>query len=191
MSNVSLVKTLRAEIKESSDLRAALADARETFEAKKDKEWAKIRDRVKQDFNHDERRFRIRHAMLELHEVDKMNITQLGAIYGTKDRRTVMNLLDMAREERAQGIMIGRPEHLEITALEDGTYLVEVENYSQWETSEQIPYTGKMVAVDQNGLPFINDSDVPVHMLYSPLHKELASASKDAPLMQKWAECVK
>lgn len=186
---IALIKSLRGEIKDPQGIRKELETARKAFEEQKRQEWAKIRTRIVDGHDIEEKNFRVRHALLELHEAGA-TVSSLCEVYGTKDRRTIMNLIQTAKEERGLGIRVGREEHLQIIHIEDDLWSITVENFSKWEASEQIPYSGTLFVRNDDGYPVFERELTAVHEVMQPLHREVVSSSPESHLMQEWASCV-
>lgn len=191
-AKAALVKTLRQQVSKNANLSKALDEAKAEFNARKSLEWARIRESVIANFDIDQKNFQIRHALLDLRDHENYSIAKLCALYGTKDRRTIMRLIEQAREERNAGIRVGKSEDVTITHVVDDQWTISVENYSQWETSDSGPYTGSITVRYEHGedFPIIDEDLVPEHEMLTPLYRELSGASVDAPIIKEWIRCT-
>lgn len=185
----AIIRRLRAEVKDVSSVKKAVDVARKKFNEDKKSEWARMRASIEAEFDNEAKNYQIRHAMLNLFEQGE-SISSLCASYGTKDRATITRLIDQAKDERYNGVTIGRPDVIEITHVEGDKWLVEVQNFTLWETSAQTPYTGKIYVLDSGEFPAIDEDDLNELEVGSPLYRELVSASPQSELMKEWARCT-
>lgn len=168
MAQLTDIIRLRAEERQVKR-RNSLTELRKEFEARKREEWAKIRSEYENSKTEVEviaLRQQMARIMLELRE-QGVTKRQLGEAYGTKDMRTINELLDSAvlEEEVASISVVG-------CELEDvgAGFRVDATNYHGWSGTV-------FVYADEDGDPVIF-GEPPADFIGTQLHREIAGGAR-------------
>lgn len=166
------ITSIAAELQEK---RAVLKGHDREFKARMEDQYLRETHELKAD---------IEYLVRKLAE-NNVPVSQIMKHYGTKDWRTVNDIIRSAPKETPKLI-----DGL-VTILPDGDeeFLITVADYKKWtvDGNAGVEYSGRMrVRKTGGGLP-IPITPVPDTERGKPLHSELIKGSKDSPLMQEWS----
>lgn len=158
MPNLSDITALR-QLERETKLAHSLTTKRKEFEQRKREEWRAIKE------SHDEGaveieiaaiRQRMANIMLELKE-QGVTKKQLGEAYGSKDARTINELLD-------SGVLESSIASTNLYETEENTWVFSFTNYRG--------YSGE-VTVCEDGDGDVTILDLPAHLQGTELHREI------------------